>query len=100
MTKTLTTRVPVDIAKRIEKAADYLHTEKATLLRTLIVKGLTEIEKNTVIEQYKQGEISFGKMTELLGITIWDGFDLLQQYKIHFNYGEAELKEDIEPLTK
>ncbi len=98
MTKIITTRVDHETAERIQQASKKAKTDKATFLRIIITKGLDNVEEEDVLERYQKGEISIGKLSELLHITYWDALDLLKERHIHFNYGEEQLKEDLKAL--
>lgn len=100
MSKIITTRVDQETAQRITQASKNSKTEKATFLRVLITKGLQDVEQETILRQYQKGEISLGKLTELLGGTVWDAIQLLQEKHIHLNYGEDQFQEDIQPFSK
>lgn len=58
----------------------------------------SSLAHRNVLKRYQHGEISLGKMAELLGITTWDAIDLLKKEKIAVPYGEADLREDLAVL--
>lgn len=70
--------------------------DKAAFLRTLLEKGLREFEQEEALRQYRNGEISLGKLADTLGITKWDALDLLASKQILLQYGEEDLAEDID----
>lgn len=100
MSKILTTRVDQETAERITQASKNSKVEKATFLRVLITKGLQDVEQEETLRQYQEGEVSLGKLTELLGGTIWDTLQLLQEKHIHMNYGDDQLREDIREFPR
>lgn len=58
-------------------------------------------EEARCIERYQQGEISVGKLGELLGMASrWDAEAFLQQRNIPLNYDEAELAQDLETIQR
>jgi predicted HTH domain antitoxin len=83
MTKLVTTRIDSKIVSRIERAAESLQTDKASLLRRIFIKGLREV--------------SLGKACDMLGITKWDAPDLLKKYNAAMNYTLEDLKRDMAP---
>jgi predicted HTH domain antitoxin len=97
MTKLVTTRIDSKIVSRIERAAESLQTDKASLLRRIIIKGLRETEEEEVMRLYKRGEVSLGKACDMLGITKWDAPDLLKKYNAAMNYTLEDLKRDMAP---
>ena len=100
MKKVLTTRVPRELVKRLERVTETLHTDKATLLRSLISKGINEVERDIALDQHKKGEISLGKMADLLHMTRWDVLDLLKEKGLLFQYGKEDLEEDLHALDR
>ena len=54
-----------------------------------------------VIQRYQRGEISVGKLGELLGMASrWDAEAFLRQRDIPLNYDEAELAKDLETIER
>ncbi|MBI5413405.1 UPF0175 family protein [Candidatus Peregrinibacteria bacterium] len=98
MTKIITTRVDTNTAARLEQAITNAHTDKATFIRVLITRGLNEVETEDSLKRYKNGEISLGKMSELLNMTKWDALDMLRSRKIAFQLSEEDIREDLEAL--
>lgn len=99
MTKVLTTRISKEMALRLDKALISAQMEKAAFLRTLLDKGLKEFEIDDIFLRYKKGEISLGKVCDLLNITKWDALDLLSSRQIPFQYDDQSLKEDLSDFS-
>lgn len=95
MTKIITTRLDEDIAGRLEQAVHNAQTDKATFLRILIVRGLEDVEKEKALILYKKGEISLGKLAELLKITKWDAFDLIKNERIPLHIDEEDIRAEL-----
>ncbi len=96
MSNVITTRIDTDTAKRLKKAVEKSHSDKATFLRRIIIKGLKEAERQDAIDSYSSGEISLGKFSEILQITKWDALDLLKERGIKLQYAIEDLEEDLE----
>lgn len=97
MSKLITTRIDDNAASRIERAVEAAQTDKASFLRRIILKGLRESEEEEAMRRYEHGEISLGKVCDILGITKWDGLELLKKYNVPMNYSLEQLKRDFEP---
>ncbi|MBI5754283.1 UPF0175 family protein [Candidatus Peregrinibacteria bacterium] len=98
MTKVLSTRIEEDLAKRLERASKKSHLDKTSLIRIVLLKGLAEFEQAEAIENYKQGQISLGKLGDLLNLNKWDTLDLLKEKQISLNYGKEEFEDDTKIL--
>lgn len=96
MSRLITTRIDNKIATRIERAVEAMQTDKASFLRRIIIKGLCEAEEEEALHLYTQGKISLGKVCDTLGITKWDGLDLLKKYSVPMNYSIEQAKRDLE----
>jgi len=51
-----------------------------------------------ILELYREERISFGKASELLGITKWEFTDLLREKVVPLAYDEDDLEEDLKVL--
>lgn len=51
-----------------------------------------------VLELYREEAISFGKASELLGLTKWEFADALKEKNIPLAYREDDLEEDLQTL--
>ncbi len=58
------------------------------------------IKKNFLLELYREGRISLGRMAALLGLSKIEMLGVLKDLKIPLNYGASELDEDIETAKK
>lgn len=96
MSKVISTRIDTSLASRLEKTSKKLNLDKTSFIKIVLSKGLKEIEEEEAIKAYTHGEISLGKLSELLNINYWDTLDLLSSKKISLNYGKEDFKEDIE----
>lgn len=58
------------------------------------------IKKNFLLELYREGRISLGRMAALLGLSKIEMLGVLKDLKIPLNYGVSELDEDIETARR
>ena len=58
------------------------------------------VKKNFLLELYREGRISFGRMASLLGISRTEMLGIMKDSKIPLNYGVSELDEDIETAKR
>ncbi len=98
MSKVLSTRIEESLAKRLENASKKSHLDKTSLIRIVLLKGLAEFEQTDAIESYRQGEISLGKLGDLLNMNKWDTINLLSDKKITLNYGKEDFESDTQIL--
>jgi len=58
------------------------------------------VKKNFLLELYREGRISLGRMAGLLGISRTEMLGIMKDSNIPLNYGISELDEDIETTKK
>lgn len=58
------------------------------------------VKKNFLMELYREGRISLGKMAALLGVSRTEMLGIMKDSKIPINYGVSELDEDIETAKR
>ena len=100
MTATVTTRVSESTLKEIDRFSAEKYTDRATMLRALIERGLSEERRRKVLSKYKERKISLQRAAELLGIHLTEMLELIQNEGLYLDYSEEELKEDLKGLPK
>lgn len=58
------------------------------------------VKKNFLLELYREGRISLGRMAALLEVSRTEMLGILKDSKIPLNYGVSELDEDIETAKR
>ena len=58
------------------------------------------VKKNFLLELYREGKISLGKMAGLLEMNLVEMLGIMKDSNVPLNYGIAELDEDIETAKK
>lgn len=99
MTATVSTRIEEKILAEIDELTKEKQMDRASLLRNLIVEGLTIERKRRVLNMYKERKISLAKAAELLSIDLWQMIDIIKEENLYLDYSEEELKEDLKGLA-
>ena len=58
------------------------------------------VKKNFLLELYREGRISLGRMAALLEVSKTEMLGIMKDSKIPLNYGVSELDEDIETAKR
>ena len=58
------------------------------------------VKKNFLLELYREGKISLGRMAALLGMNRVEMLGVMKDSDIPLNYGVEELEEDMETAKK
>jgi predicted HTH domain antitoxin len=100
MGKTLTSRLPDDMAKQIEEIAKIEKLDKSSVIRRLLDKGIIQWKQDFALKLYQNGEASLGKAAEISSLSIWEFLDKLAEKKIPLNYDIEDFLKDIETVEK
>ena len=98
MTATVSTRIEERILSEIDELSKEKQMDRASLLRNLIVEGLSIEKKKKVLSMYKERKISMAKAAEILNIDIWQMIDIIKEENLYIDYTEEELKDDLKGL--
>lgn len=99
MTATISTRIEEKTLAEIDELSKEKQMDRASLLRNLIVEGLSIEKKKKVLGMYKDRKISLAKAAEILGIDLWSMIDMLKEENLYLDYSEEDLKEDLKGLN-
>lgn len=58
------------------------------------------VKKNFLLELYREGKISLGKIADLLEMNLVEMLGIMKDSNIPLNYGVAELEDDIETANR
>jgi len=98
--KMTTLSYPLRIDERIMPLVDLMakdeYTDKSTALRKLLYQGVEDY----ILELYKDGRLSIGKVAEILGKTIYDIHILIRKRGIKIKHSEEVYKKSRETAKK
>lgn len=98
--KLMTFRLPLEIDIEIERIAKLEDSDKSKLIRELIISGIKEKKIEELIKLYEKGKVTLWKAARLAKISLWEMIEIVKERKIPAQYGETELKKDIESLKE
>ena len=82
-------RIDENVMSMVELKAKDEYIDKSTALRKLLYKGIEDY----MIELYKEGRISIGKIAEVLGKSIHDMHRILLKHQVRIKHDENILVE-------
>ena len=96
-----TISIPEELAKDAETyLVGKYYSNFSEVIRDGIRQILNDYKKkqdiDSVINLYKEGQISLRDITEVLGIPLRETMELLANRGVYLRYGEKELAEDLE----
>ena len=90
----LSLRIAPNVLKEIDALATDENVERSTLLRDLLNKGLKQTKMEHAVEQYKQGNISIGRMAKVTGLPRHELFKELKKHNVNVHYSKDRLLMD------
>lgn len=91
----ITTRVPEDLAKEVERIAQAEALDKSTTIKRLLIQAVQTWKIDYALRLYQEGKISIGKAAETAGVSLWELIDIIVKRKIPLQISQEELEEDL-----
>ena len=91
----ITTRVPDDLAKEVERIAQAEALDKSTTIKRLLIKAVEAWKIDYALKLYQDGKISIGKAAETAGVSLWELLDTIVKRKIPIQISKENLEEDL-----
>ena len=91
----ITTRVPEELAKEVEKIAQAEALDKSTTIKRLLIKAVEAWKMDHALKLYQEGKISIGKAAETAGVSLWEIIDNILKRKIPLQITREDLEEDL-----
>ena len=100
MTEVVSTRVPEDMAKDLEEIEKEEKTDRATVVRKLLAKAISQWKLEMALSLYGDGKITLWKAAMIAGLSVWEMVDIVRKRKIPFHYTYDDFREDFEAALK
>jgi predicted HTH domain antitoxin len=91
----ITTRVPEELAKEVERIAQAEALDKSTTIKRLLIKAVEAWKMDHALKLYQEGKISIGKAAETAGVSLWEILDNIVKRKIPLQITRDDLEEDL-----
>ncbi|AFV22813.1 hypothetical protein Mpsy_0604 [Methanolobus psychrophilus R15] len=92
----ITIDIPASIETILEKRAREQHLEKESILRQMLWDGA----ERYLVEEYSKGNVSKGKLAEMLEMDIYEVNELLEKYHIKSNLDLKTFVKGVEIAEK
>lgn len=97
MSKTVTTRLPEKITRRLENISKQEHLDRAALIRKMLIEDIEEYELRKAGEKYRKGEVSVEEAANKAGVSLWKMVEYLRKENIRAPpQSLEELEEEFE----
>jgi len=95
----ITTRVPEELAKEVERIAQAEALDKSTTVKRLLIKAVEAWKMDHALKLYQEGKISIGKAAEIASVSLWEILDNILKRKIPIQMSREDLKEDLKAAS-
>ena len=82
MGKAVSTRLPEQMAEKLDEIAKEEHLDRATLIRKMLAEDIEDAIKKKAAEKYRKGEISVEQAAEQAETNLWEMIDYLEKENI------------------
>ena len=100
MTEIVSTRVPANMAKDLKEIEKEEKTDRATLVRKLLAKAISEWKLEKALTLYYDGKITLWKAAKIAELSLWEMMETIKERKIPFHYTPEDFREDFEKALK
>ena len=100
MTEIVSTRVPDNMAKDLEEIEKEEKADRATVVRKLLAKAITEWKLERALVLYSSGKVTLWKASKIAGLTLWEMMEIVRDRKVSFQYAYEDFREDFEKALK
>lgn len=95
MSETITLRLPPQTAKKLQEIAKKEGKDRSTLIRELLENGVREKSAEQAVELYRRGQVTAWKAAQLVGVSLWTLYKMLEEKGIIIQYSEHDLEQDL-----
>ena len=83
MSKTISTRINEEDAKKLEKIAEKENIDRSALVRKFILQKLKEYEIKQMTELYQKGIVSLQEASSQANVSLYEIMEYVQKENIH-----------------
>lgn len=94
-TITLSMRIPVSDAARLDKVARDLDLERPTFLKQALKRGSADLMFEGACRAYRNGEVTLSRAAEMADVTLREMLLRMQDSGLEMNYGVTDLQKDL-----
>ena len=95
-----TIRLERKVLKSIDDFASSEHSDRTTIMRKALEKGLVDLRLQRAFHQYSTGKASAWKAASLAGVSLWDFLEALQNSGFSFKADEKETLRQLGELDE
>ena len=95
MATTVTTRLPNELNKELNKISKIENLDRSAVVRRLLADSIKKWNEYYALAMYKKGVFSTEQAANFVGISLWRFSDLLKKHKTPVSYDIEEFEKDV-----
>jgi predicted HTH domain antitoxin len=99
MSEIVSTRIPDEVARDLKEIEEE-KTDRATVIRKLLVRGINQWKIERALRLYRKGKATLWRAARLADVTLREMMEMAAKEGIQFQYTPKDLEEDIEAAMK
>jgi predicted HTH domain antitoxin len=100
MTEVVSTRITDDMAKDLEEIEKDEKSDRATVVRKLLSKAITDWKLQKALMLYRGGKVSLRKAAQIANISLWEMMEIVKEQKVPLQYDYEDFRADFEAALK
>jgi len=96
----VTTRLPREMLREVEKLAEKERVDRSELIRRLLDSALRQKKTEEALQSYREGRVTLWKAAEIAGISLREMMELVRVKQIPVPYTLNDLRRDIEHVRR
>lgn len=96
---TISTRLDLDEAGLLDSLAKSTGLDRSALARSLLRKGMKELQLKESVNAYRREEISLSCAAQNANIGLWDFIALLKKENLEMHYDVEDFESDLQTLS-
>jgi predicted HTH domain antitoxin len=96
----VTVRIDPRLLEELDEVAKKEKTDRASLLRKILVEGLERYKMEMAIDMYKDGKLSTEKAAQTAGVSVYEMIERLRREGVPTHLTLEEIREETVGLLK
>jgi len=100
MTEIVSTRITGNMAKDLEEIEREEKSDRATVVRKLLAKAITDWKLEKALMLYHDGKVTLRKAAKIADVSLWEMMEIVKERKVPIQYDYEDFRADFEAALK
>jgi predicted HTH domain antitoxin len=97
---TVSARLETEEMELLDSLAHLSGLERASLIRTILKKGLDELRLELAINQYRDEKVTLSRAAEIAGLSLWDLIARMKPLALDLPIDDHDLQQDLRAFDR